>query len=62
MWQAGIYMRVSEMLLIVVLMFGLGFTAEKFFLHDTIIALVIGAAMGAAPLFYIRLRRQASDA
>lgn len=58
MWQAGLYMRVSEMLLIIVLMFGLGFTVVKFFLHDTIIALVIGAAMGVAPLIYIRLRRQ----
>ena len=25
-WQAGLYMRVSEMLLIIVLMFGFGFT------------------------------------
>lgn len=58
MWQAGLYMRVSEMLLIVVLMFGVGFTLGKFLLHDTIIALVIGLAMGALPLFYIRFRRQ----
>jgi tight adherence protein B len=57
MWQAGLYMRVSEMLLIIVLMFGLGFTVAKFFLHDTIIALVISGAMGAAPLIYIRFRR-----
>jgi hypothetical protein len=39
MWQAGLYMRVSEMLRIIVLMFGLGFTVAKFVLHDTIIAL-----------------------
>jgi tight adherence protein B len=57
MWQAGLYMRVSEMLLIIVLMFGLGFTVAKFFLHDTIIALVISGALGAAPLIYIRFRR-----
>jgi type II secretory pathway component PulJ len=31
MWQAGLYMRVSEMLLIIVLMFGMGFTVAKFF-------------------------------
>jgi tight adherence protein B len=57
MWQAGLYMRVSEMLLIIVLMFGLGFTVAKFFLHDTIIALVISGALGSAPLIYIRFRR-----
>jgi tight adherence protein B len=57
MWQAGLYMRVSEMLLIIVLMFGLGFTVAKFFLHDTIVALVISGALGAAPLIYIRFRR-----
>ncbi|MEA2649999.1 MAG: tight adherence protein [Candidatus Binataceae bacterium] len=57
MWQASLYMRVSEMLLIIVLMFGLGFTVAKFFLHDTIIALVISGALGAAPLIYIRFRR-----
>src|SRR6202035_5638563 len=58
MWQAGLYMRVSEMLLIIVLMFGMGFTVAKFFLHDMIIALVIGLGLGVAPLLYIRFRRQ----
>jgi tight adherence protein B len=58
MWQAGLYMRVSEMLLIVVLMFGMGFTVAKFFLHDMIIALVIGSGLGLLPLLYIRFRRQ----
>jgi len=58
MWQAGLYMRVSEMLLIIVLMFGMGFTMAKFFLHDMIIALVIGLGLGVTPLLYIRFRRQ----
>src|SRR5579859_2043526 len=57
MWQAGLYLRVSEMLLIIVLMFGTGFTLCKVFLHDTIIALVAGAAMGMLPVLYIRFRR-----
>ncbi len=58
MWQAGLYMRVSEMLLIIVLMFGMGFTVAKFFLHDMIIALVIGSGLAVVPLLYIRFRRQ----
>lgn len=57
MWQAGLYMRVSEMLLSIVLMFGMGFTVAKFVLHDMIIALVIGLTLAVAPLLYIRLRR-----
>jgi len=58
MWQAGLYMRVSEMLLIIVLMFGMGFTVAKFFLHDMIIALVIGSGLAVVPSLYIRFRRQ----
>jgi tight adherence protein B len=57
-WQAGLYMRVSEMLLIIVLMFGFGFTLGKIVLHDVIMALAIGSTMGALPLLYIRLRRK----
>jgi len=58
MWQAGLYMRVSEMLLIIVLMFGFGFTLGKFILQDTILALALGSMMGALPLLYIRIRRK----
>ncbi len=58
MWQAGLYLRVSEMLLIIVLMFGTGFALGKLVLHDTIIALVIGVAMGVLPMLYIRFRRR----
>ncbi len=58
MWQAGLYMRVSQMLLIIVMMFGAGFALSKCILSDTLMALVIGLAMGAVPLFYIRFRRK----
>jgi tight adherence protein B len=58
MWQAGLYMRVSQMLLIIVMMFGVGFALSKSILSDTLMALVIGLAMGAVPLFYIRFRRK----
>jgi tight adherence protein B len=58
MWQAGLYMRVSQMLLIIVMMFGVGFALSKAILSDTLMSLVIGLAMGAVPLFYIRFRRK----
>jgi tight adherence protein B len=58
MWQAGLYMRVSQMLLIIVMMFGVGFALSKCILSDTLMALVIGLAMGAVPLFYIRFFRR----
>jgi tight adherence protein B len=58
MWQAGLYVRVSQMLLIIVMMFGVGFALSKSILSDTLMALVIGLAMGAVPLFYIRFRRK----
>lgn len=57
MWQAGLYLRVSEMLLIVLLMFGTGFALGKLFLHDTLIAFVLGTAMSILPILYIRFRR-----
>jgi len=58
MWQAGLYLRVSEMLLIIVLLLGTGFALGKLFVGDTIIALVIGLVMAVLPVFYIRFRRQ----
>jgi tight adherence protein B len=58
MWQAGLYLRVSEMLLIIVLMFGGGFALSKMFLHDTLISLVAGVVMGILPVLYIRFRRK----
>jgi tight adherence protein B len=58
MWQAGLYLRVSEMLLIIILMFGAGFTLSKLVLSDTVIALAVGLAMGVLPMLYIRFRRK----
>ena len=34
MWQAGLYMRVSQMLLIIVMMFGVGFALSKSILSE----------------------------
>jgi tight adherence protein B len=57
MWQAGLYLRVSEMLLIILLMFGVGFMLAKLFLHDLLIALLVGVAMSILPVLYVRFRR-----
>ena len=57
MWQAGVYLRVSEMLLIILVMFGAGFALAKLFLHDTLIAFVLGAVMSILPVLYIHFRR-----
>jgi tight adherence protein B len=57
MWQAGVYMRVSEMLLIVVLMFGAGLAGGQMLWPGSPLTLGIGAAAGSLPIFYIRYRR-----
>jgi tight adherence protein B len=53
MWQAGIYMRVSEMLLIILLMFLAGLFLGQALWHDMMFA----AAFGVLPIIYIRFRR-----
>jgi len=58
MWQAGLYMRVSEMLLLIVMMFGVGFSLGEFILHDLLMTLAVAFGMSALPLFYIRFRRK----
>jgi tight adherence protein B len=57
MWQAGIYMRVSEMLLIIVLMFFAGLFLGQALWHDMIFAAGFGVAFGLLPIIYIRFRR-----
>jgi tight adherence protein B len=57
-WQAGLYMRTSEMMLIIVLMFMAGGTVTKLIFGDALFALG-GAAVGASlPIFYLRFRRR----
>jgi tight adherence protein B len=57
MWQAGIYMRVSEMMLIIVLMFCAGLFLGQALWHDMVFAMVMGVASGFLPIAYIRFRR-----
>jgi len=56
MWQAGLYMRVSEVLLIVLLLFGAGFAAGAAWLGDVMLATGCGAVLSVLPLLYIRFR------
>jgi tight adherence protein B len=58
MWQAGIYMRVSEMLLIMLLMFASGFSFGQVIWHDFEFAGALGLALGVVPILFIRFRRQ----
>jgi tight adherence protein B len=57
MWQAGIYMRVSEMLLIILLMFAAGVFLGEAIWHDLLFALGLGAGLSLLPVAYIRFRR-----
>src|SRR5260221_5114209 len=58
MWQAGMYMRVGDILLIIVLMFGAGLFGGNLFFHDIWFGLGTGLITGALPLLYIQLRKK----
>ncbi len=58
MWQAGLYMRVSEMLLVIVLMLAAGVGLGQMLWHDRLFMLVTGAAAALLPILYIRIRRR----
>ncbi len=57
-WQAGLFMRTSEMLLIITLMFFAGATLTKLIFPDSILALGGGAIGASLPIFYLRFRRR----
>jgi tight adherence protein B len=58
MWQAGIYFAVSDILLIIVLMFGAGLAAGEALWGELPFALAMALGLGALPLVYIRIRRE----
>jgi tight adherence protein B len=58
MWQAGMYMRVGDMLLIIVLMFGAGLFVGNLLFHDILVALGVGLGTGVLPLLYIQFRKK----
>ena len=58
MWQAGMYMRVGDILLIIVLAFGAGLFGGNLFFHDIWFALITGLVIGVLPLFYIQFMKK----
>lgn len=58
LWQAGIYMRLSDVLLIIVLMGGAGLAAGQVLSDEPLVALGLGVVLGALPVVYIRIRRK----
>jgi tight adherence protein B len=58
MWQAGMYMRVGDILLIIVVLFGAGLFGGNILFHDMWFALGTGAVMSALPLLYIQFRKK----
>jgi tight adherence protein B len=57
LWQAGLYVRVSDAILIMVLMFGAGGAAGGAITGDWLISLGVGAAFSCIPVLYIRFRK-----
>src|SRR5208337_3810270 len=59
MWQAGLYVRVSDVILIMILLFGAGGAAGEAYWQDLPFALLTGGAFSIAPIVYISFRKQA---
>jgi tight adherence protein B len=57
LWQAGLYVRVSDAILVMVLLFGAGGAAGEALSGDSLVALIIGSAFASLPIFYIRFRK-----
>jgi tight adherence protein B len=57
MWQAGLYLRVSEMLLIILMCFGGGVFLGQALWHDMTLATLLGVGFSLMPIVFIRFRR-----
>ncbi len=57
MWQAGIYVRVADMLLVIVMLFASGLFAGRLLLRDTWMSLASGFGASCIPLVYIRMTK-----
>ncbi|MGA2410122.1 MAG: type II secretion system F family protein [Candidatus Binataceae bacterium] len=58
MWQAGIYTGVSEMMLIILLLFGAGMGIGAMISGDSLLSAGTGAGLAVMPLLFIRFKRQ----
>ena len=58
LWQAGIYARITDVLLVHLLMFTAGLFAGEAIWGKELPSIAVGAAMASLPIVYIRVRRQ----
>ncbi len=58
LWQAGIYMRVSDMMLLMIVLFSIGAAAATIIWHDGMLAMGTGCGFAAIPVMYVRVRRR----
>ena len=58
MWQAGMYMRVGDVLLIIVLLFGGGTFLGDALFNDILFGIGTGVLFAAVPLLYIQFRKK----
>ncbi len=58
LWQAGIYARIADILLVILLLFTAGLFAGQAIWGRVLISIGIGGAMASLPIIYIRVRRQ----
>lgn len=58
MWQAGVYLPVADVLLLIVVLIGSGTVAARAFSSSPMITIGLGCGMGVLPLMYIRVRRK----
>ncbi len=58
LWQAGIYARIADVLLVILLMFAAGLAAGQAIWGNLLISCVMGTALALLPIIYIRVRRQ----
>jgi tight adherence protein B len=58
MWQAGLYVPVADILLIILFLFGAGLAIGEAASATPLISFAIAGALGSGPILYIRIRRQ----
>ncbi|HYL58994.1 MAG TPA: type II secretion system F family protein [Candidatus Acidoferrales bacterium] len=58
LWQAGIYARVADALLVILLMFTAGLLVGQALWGDALLSIALGAGMASLPLIYIQVRKQ----
>lgn len=58
MWQAGLYMGVADILLIMVVLFGIGVFGGNLALHNMLFATGIALGLSSLPIVYIQFRKK----